>query len=70
MSIFGDLCLKCLKTSVKFEISSFKKGYMKNFVKIRKLIFFGLKCPYFGLLARNFQKQMTNLKSIHSKYHI
>ena len=37
----GDLGTKCLKTSDKFEISTFKIGYMRNFVKIRRSILFG-----------------------------
>ena len=48
----GDLGTKCLKTSDKFEISTFKIGYMRNFVKIRRSILFGL-----GHLARNLKSE-------------
>ena len=51
------------KTNVKFEISTFEIGYMRNFVKIRKLIFFGPKCPNLGIWARN-------LKKINDKFEI
>ena len=43
MSKFGHLGSKSLKTNVKFKISTFKIGYVKNFVKIRKFILFGPK---------------------------
>ena len=67
MPKFGDLGSKFLETNVKFEISNFEIGYVRNFVKIRNLTLFGPKCPNLGIWARNFQKQMTNLKSVHSK---
>ena len=63
----GDLGSKFSKINVKFKISTFEIEYMRNFVKIRKLIFFGLKCPNLGIWAENFQRQMTNLISTHSK---
>ena len=43
MSKFGHLGSKSLKTNVKFKISTFKIGYVKNFVKIRNFILFGPK---------------------------
>ena len=58
---------KFSKTKIRFEISTFEIGYRQNFVKIRKLIIFGPKCPNLGIWAQNFQKQMANLKSAHSK---
>ena len=33
-------------------------GYRQNFVKVRKLIFFGPKCPNLGIWPQNFRKQM------------
>ena len=53
---FGDLGSKCSKTKDKFEISSFKIGYMQNYVKIRKFILFGPKCPNLGIWAQNLKK--------------
>ena len=41
MPKFGHLGSIFSKANVKFEISSFKIGYMRNFVKIRKSILFG-----------------------------
>ena len=64
---FVNLGSKFSKASVKFKTSTSRIGYLQNFVKIRKLILFGLKCPNFGIWDQNFRKQMTNLKSIHSK---
>ena len=49
-----------MKTKVRFEISTFNIGYRQNFVKIRKLILFGHKCPNFGDLGSNLSK--TNVK--------
>ena len=67
MPNFGDFSSKCLKTNVRFEISTFKIGYMRNFVKIRKLILFGPKGLIFGIWAQNVGKQMPDLKSAPSK---
>ena len=55
------------KTKVRLEISTFKIQYRQNFVKIRKLIYFGPKCPNFGIWAQKFRKPMSNLKSAPSK---
>ena len=60
--------LSCKEPHVRFEISTFKTGYRQNFVKIRKLILFGQKCPNLGTWVKNFGKQMTDLKSAPSKY--
>ena len=62
-----DLGSKYLKTSVKIEISTFEIEYIQKFVKIRKLILFGPKCPNSNLWAPTFQNQITNLKLVHSK---
>ena len=67
MPKFGHLGSKYLKTNVKFEISSFEIGYLRNFVKIRRSIHVSPKCPNLGILAQNFQKQMANLKSAYLK---
>ena len=40
---------------------------MRNFVKIRKLILSGTKCPKLGIWAHNFGKQILDLKSAPSK---
>ena len=45
---YGDLGSKFSKTNGKFEISTFKKGYIRNFVKIRKFILFSSKRPNLG----------------------
>ena len=55
-------CQEPQKVNVRFEISTFEIGYMRNFVKIRKLIPFGPKCPKLGIYAQNFGKQMSDLK--------
>ena len=75
MPKFGHLGSKYLKTNVKFEISSFEIGYLRNFVKIRRSILVSPKCPNLGILARNFRKQMANLKSaylkkVHAKFRL
>ena len=64
---FGDLSSTFLKTNVRFEISTFEIGCMRNFAKIRKLILFGSKCTNLGIWARNFRKPMSGLKSAPSK---
>ena len=46
--------LKFSKTNIRFKISTFEIGYMRNFVKIRMLILFDPKCPNFGIWAQNF----------------
>ena len=43
MPNFGDFSSNCSTTNVKFEISTFEIEYMRNLVKIGKLILFGLK---------------------------
>ena len=63
---YPNLCTSLSKTNVKFEISTFEIGYMR-IIKIKKLILFSPKCPNLGIWAQSFQKQMTNLKSAHSK---
>ena len=45
------------KTNVKFYISSFKISYPQNFVKIRKSMFFGPKCPNLGIWDQNLKKE-------------
>ena len=67
MPIFGDLGSNFSKTNVRFEISTFKIGYMRNFAKIRKLILFGPKCPNMDIWPLNFQKTMSDFKSAPSK---
>ena len=52
---------------VRFEISTFEIGYRQSFVKIKKLILFDPKCPCPGICSKNFQKPMSDLKSVHSK---
>ena len=50
---------------VKLEISTFKIGYSQNFVKIRKLIVFGLNCPNLGiskLLKTNVKFEISTFK--------
>ena len=65
----GHLCSKFWKTDVKFEIITFKIGYERNFVKIRKLIPFDPKCSKFGICAQNFGKQMSDLKrDVHTDF--
>ena len=58
---FGHLDSKFLKVNgkfeISFEISTFKIGYMQNFVKIRKLILFGPKCQNLGIWARNLKDE-------------
>ena len=57
MPKFGDFGSKFSKTNRKFEISTFKKGHMRNFAKIRNSIFIGQKCPNLGILARNLKNE-------------
>ena len=64
---FGDLSSKFSKTNVRFEISTFEIEYRQNFVKIRKLILFDLKCPYLVIWTQDSRKPMSDLKSAHSK---
>ena len=59
--------LKFLKINVRFPIITFEIGYMRNFVRIQKLILFGPKCPKLGIWAQNFGKQISDLKSAPSK---
>ena len=55
MPKFGDLGSKFSKANVRFEISPFEIGYMRNFVKIRKLIPWP-KMPKFGDLSSKVSK--------------
>ena len=48
MPKYGHLGSKFSKTNGKFEISTFKKGYIRNFVKNRKFILFSSKRPNLG----------------------
>ena len=69
MPKFGHLDPDLSKINVKFEFSTFEICYTQNFVKIRK---FGpnlpnLSCQICEFELENFQKQITNLKSAHSK---
>ena len=57
MPKLGLLGSKFLKTNEKFEISTLEKGYMRNFVKIRKLILFVSKCRNLGIWARNLKNE-------------
>ena len=45
MPKFGDLSPTFSKTNNKFVISTFKIGYMRDFINFRKLILFDPKCP-------------------------
>ena len=54
MPKFGDLSSKSFRANNIFEISTVEIEYMQNFVKIRKLILFGPKCPILGILTQNF----------------
>ena len=51
------MCSQFWKTNVRFEIINFEIGYKWNFVKNRKLILSGPKCPKLGIWAQNFGKQ-------------
>ena len=68
MVIFENLDSKFLKANIRFEINTFKIGYMRNFAKIRKLILFGPKYPNLGIWAQNFPKPMSELELAPSKY--
>ena len=57
MPKFGYLDSKFSKTNYKFEISTSKIGCMRNFVKIRKLILFGQKCPNLGICAQKLKAE-------------
>ena len=67
MPKIGHLCSKFWKTSVRSEIITFQIGYMQSFLKIRKLILSGTKCPKLDIWAHNFEKQISDLKSAPSK---
>ena len=62
MPKFGNLSSKFSKMKVRFEINTFKIEYRQNFLKVRKFILFRTKYPNLGILARNFRKQMQDLK--------
>ena len=49
MPKFGHFGSKFSKNKVKFEISTFEIGYMRNFVKIRTLILFAQNTQIWGL---------------------
>ena len=58
MPKFGNLGSKLSKAIDKFEISKFKKGCMRNFVKIRESTnTFWPKMPKFGHLSLKFEKE-------------
>ena len=61
-------CQEPQKANDRFEIRTFEIGYIRNLVKIRKLILFGPKLPKFGHLGSKLGKQMKDLKSVPSKY--
>ena len=67
MPKIGHLCSKFWKAIIRLETITLKRGYMRNFVKIRKLILSGTKCPKLGIWAHNFEKQIPDLKSTPSK---
>ena len=46
---YGDLSSKSLKRNIRFEVSTFEIRYIRNFVKIRKIIHFGAKYPNLGI---------------------
>ena len=51
-----EFALEIFKKIDKFEIT-FKKGYMRNFVKIGKSISFRPKCPHLGILGGNLKNE-------------
>ena len=67
MPKFGDLGSIFSKANVRFEISAFKIGYIRNFIKIRMLILFDPKCPNLGIWSRNVREAISDLKSAPSK---
>ena len=62
MSKFGDLGSKFLKTNVRFEISTIKIEHRRNFVKIRKLILFGSKCPNLSICTQTLKIESRKFK--------
>ena len=54
MPKFGDLASKFLKTIVRFESNTFEIGYIRNFVRIRKLILSGPKSQNLDIWDWNF----------------
>ena len=56
MHIFGNLSSKFSKVNVRFEISTFKVVYMRNFIKIEKLILFSSNYPNLGIWLQIFKK--------------
>ena len=63
-----DICGQfCNKKNGRFDIITFKIRYMRNFVKIRKLILSGTKYQKLGIWAHNFEKKILDLKSAPSK---
>ena len=58
MPKFGNLGSKYSKTNDKFEISTYKIGWIQNFIKTRKFILFGPNAQI-GHLGSNFEKQKT-----------
>ena len=67
MPNFGDFSSKRSKTDVTFEISTFEIGYMRNLVKIRKLILFSPKGLSLGIWTQNLGKRMSDMNSAPSK---
>ena len=57
MPKFGYLGSNFSKINVKFEFGTFELGYMQNFVKVRKSLLFGPKCPNLGILAQNLHNE-------------
>ena len=57
MPKFRNLGSKFLKTNVRFQITTFDIENMRSFIKIRKLILFGLKCPNLEIFARHLREK-------------
>ena len=57
MSKFWHLGSDLSKINVKFELSTFEIEYVRNFVKIRQSILFGLKCANLGNWVRNLNNE-------------
>ena len=67
MPKFWHLGSNFSKNDVRFEISTFEIGCMRNFIKNRKLTLFGQKCPNLGIWAQNLRKPMSDLTLAPSK---
>ena len=68
MPKFWDLGSKFSKTNARCESTTLQIRYMRNFVKIRELILFDLKCPSLWVRAQNFGKLMSDQKTASSSY--